>query len=430
MAHRKSTNRSHRQQRCLHLESFETRLALSAAQLPTTDFQFDGQILQRWLDEQNASNTVVIAPIAPREISLGNLLTLIGSVEQRPGGAVTIEAVSNWLDRRAVQFNFMMPATDGGYIDLSEPADFGNSGGFGSSGESNQGELFGTPGSPAPPGEIGSLEGTAPNATTPNATTPAPLESSPSGGQGAGESLQAWSSLGRPAVIPIDGPAGNVTDVKYARASDAGGWIALEPILDQTEYGDLDSLRLASPEAGDADEGSSRAALQLDREDALAGEWARAAMFEVIGGDPAESPPAIRPAANRSFHRELNDTSISDYDEPSTTLGAIAIPPQAVAALSASGWFDEMAEWVKTRASSALETLFESEEGDDSGAAGGWRGYAGAGALLVAIALERLTANHREDQHTAEANRNEKLRLRHAEFANRLSTRLRPMDAR
>ncbi len=89
-----------------------------------------------------------------------------------------------------------------------------------------------------------------------------------------------------------------------------------------------------------------------------------------------------------------------------------------------------MADWVKARAGAALDNLFDSEEGDASGASGGWRDYAGAGAILAAIALERLSASYRENRQDADEARSQKLRVRRAEFTNRVSLRLNPIETR
>jgi len=437
MAHRKSTNRSAHAHRCLHLESFESRLALSAAEMPTTDFQFNGTILERWSDEQAKSDTIVIAPAVPRELppeAIQNLLTIVGSIEQRPGSTVvSLDRVRDWLDRRGVEFSFTLPATDGGYIDLFGPADFTVPNGLGSYEESGSGELFVAPRGPATLDELGSLDETAP-------AMPAPTPSEPgqSGAKGGGEVLEAWSSLGRPAVIAIDGTTSNAFaagNVKYAGASEAGGWIALEPILAHSEFDDIEVLRLASPDANESEHGAASAGLDLNRddlnrEDALAGEWARAAVFEMIGGDPTESQPAGRAASGTHLRLKQDHPSISDSAEPSPTLGAATLPSQAVLLLSGTGWLDEMADWMKARAGAAIENLFGSDEDDASSATTGWRDYAGAGALLVAIALERLSASYREDRQNADAARCEKLRLRRAEFTNRLSMRLKPIETR
>ncbi len=335
MARRKSTRRSAHAHRCLHLESFESRLALAAAEMPTTDFQFDGTILDRWIDEQAGSDTVVIAPAVPREIppeAIQNLLTIVGSLEMRPSSTITIDRVRDWLDRRGVEFNFTMPATDGGYIDLSGPADFGRPDDLGSYEEPGSGELFGSPGGPATPGELGSLDETI---TSP--TSQAPMEPSQGGAQGTGEVLEAWSSLGRPAVIAINVTAAEGTgtaNVKYAHASEGGGWIALEPILAQSEADDIESLRLASPDTNEPTLGAASVDLDLTRDDGLAGEWARAAVFEMIGGDPSEAEPAGRAASGRHIHLKQDDPSISDSEEPSNTLGAASLPSQAVLLLS------------------------------------------------------------------------------------------------
>lgn len=433
MARRKTTKRPAHAHRCLHLESFESRLALSAAaEMPTTDFHFDGTVLERWLDEQAKSDTVVIAPAVPRELPpevIQSLLTIVGSIEQRPGGTVvSLDRVQNWLDRRGVTLNFTMPATDGGYIDLSGPTDSAVPSGLGSYEEPGSGELFGSPGGPVIPGELGSLE-----ETSPSTPVQAPTEPGSNGGQGGGGVLQAWSSLGRPAVIAIDETSAdntNAANVRYARAGEAGGWIALEPILAQSEFNDIESLRLASPDAHESRLGAAAVDLDLNRDDALAGEWARATVFEMIGGDPTEAQPASRAASDRHIQLKQDDTSISGGEDLSTPLSAAGLPSQAVLLLSDSGWLDDVAGWVKTQAGAAIENLFGNDADDASGAISGWRDYAGAGALVAALALERLSAAYREDQQDADAARSEKLRLRRAEFTNRLSRRLKPIESR
>ncbi len=428
MARRKTIKRPAHAHRCLHLESFESRLALAAAEAPTTDFRFDGTVLERWLDEQSKSDTVVIAPAVPRELSpemIQKLLTVAGPIEVRPAGTITVDRVQNWLDRRGVTFSFTLPATDGGYIDLSGPADFSGLDDLGSYVEPGSGELFGSPGGPATPSESGSLD-----ESISRPTSQSPMEPRQSSGQGGGEVLQAWSSLGRPAVISIDGAADDApvaTSVKYARANEAGGWIALEPILAQSDLSDIESLRLASPDVKDTELGATSGKLDFGRDDALVGEWARAAVFEMIGGDPTEAEPAGRATSGKHIPWKQDDTAISDSDEPSPTLGAASLPSQAVLLLSGSGWLDEMAAWVKTRAGAAIENLFGS---DDDDASGGWRDYAGAGVLLAAIAIERLSVSYREERQDADAARGEKLRLRRAEFTNRLSMRLKPIETR
>jgi hypothetical protein len=436
MSLRKSTERSAHARRGLHLESFETRLALSAAEGPVAEFQFNGQIVQRWLDEQGTADTVVIAPAVPREISsesIPNLLTFIGTIDQRPNGTVTLEGVNNWLERRGVQFNFTTPATDGGFINLSGKTEVAPSG-LGAYQKPSSSELFGAHSDLSLPSHADSHNEAAFSAATP---TPSALPMAPaqSGGQGHQEILEVWSSLGRPAVIATGDTNSAVagrTSINHVGAEQAGGWIALEPILaQQTDVPGINALRLASPETHDGEAVSAGLTINFNREDTLSGEWARATVFEIIGGDPSESLPTGGASRTQNIPLRPADPSISRDQQPSTPLGATtSIPAQAVMLLSGDGWLDEMADWMKTRTAAAIDALFATKDDDASEILGGWRDYAGAGVLVLAIALERLGTSYRDECEQTDVNRRDKLRLSRADFANRLTKRLRPMEAR
>jgi hypothetical protein len=182
---------------------------------------------------------------------------------------------------------------------------------------------------------------------------------------------------------------------RQASHLERGGWIAIEPILDRmpAEDGDLQPADTSPIAArGPLKKLTPGPGPNADDETALASESARAAVFEMIGGEPAaemREPGNCAPAEEAPSTVAPRAADAAQLEVPHRTSAAAEASPAP--AIERGAWLQRAVERLDALADSVLPELLRTKSagGDDPTA---WNDLTTATGVVLALGLERALA--------------------------------------